>query len=134
MRRFCKVVFVDPRFGDARYLLALFLYATILVAGSIPDARAEVGTFASGFTLHFGAYASLAVLLFSGSRGSVRDRAIKSVLTIMAMGALDEFVQSFFPYRTAAFSDWLVDFGAGLSATGILAFVWPAMDTGSRSI
>lgn len=131
MRRFFKVVFVDPRLRDARYLLALFLYATILIAGSIPDARAEVGEFASGFTLHFGAYASLAVLLFSGSSGSVRDRAIKSVLTIMAMGALDEFVQSFFSYRTAAFSDWLVDFGAGVCAAGMLAFVWPVMDVES---
>jgi VanZ family protein len=29
------------------------------------------------------------------------------------MGALDECVQSFFPYRTAAVTDWMVDFAAG---------------------
>jgi VanZ family protein len=41
------------------------------------------------------------------------------------MGAIDEFVQSFFPYRTASVTDWLVDVGAGTLAAAALRASWP---------
>ncbi len=37
------------------------------------------------------------------------------------MGAIDESVQSFFPYRGAAVGDWMVDCSAALF---VCAFLW----------
>lgn len=125
MRPFVTFLFVDPGFQKIRYRAAIFLYLMVLVLGSIPDARADLGEFASGLILHTLTYAVLAVLLFTGSSGSAAQRAAKSILTIMAMGAIDKAVQSFFPYRTAAWSDWLVDCLAGALASGLVWAFWP---------
>jgi VanZ family protein len=43
----------------------------------------------------------------------------------MAMGALDEYVQSFFPYRSADVMDWVVDVSAGIFSAAILRTLWP---------
>lgn len=114
-----------PRFRNLRYRGAWALYAAIVVIGAIPGARADLGDYASGFVLHSLAYASLTFLLFTGGTGNARQRAIKAVLTAMAMGAFDEFVQSFFPYRTADVQDWLVDSGAALATALLLATLLP---------
>jgi len=79
---------------------------------------------ASGVLLHSIAYAGLTFLLFTGSTGTLVQRAVKAVLTIAAMGALDEFVQSFFPYRHGAVSDWLVDCSAAVLATLFMCVLW----------
>jgi len=115
--------------GDAFRALslraAIVLYALILIGGSLPGAREDIGQFASGLILHSLAYATLTFLLFAGLRGGETTRAVRSILIIAAMGAFDEFVQSFFPYRTASVTDWLVDIGAGtLAAAGLRTF-WP---------
>lgn len=115
--------------GDAFRALslraAIVLYALILIGGSLPGAREDIGQLASGLILHSLAYATLTFLLFAGLRGGETTRAVRSILIIAAMGAFDEFVQSFFPYRTASVTDWLVDIGAGtLAAAGLRAF-WP---------
>ena len=39
---------------------------------------------------------------------------------IALMGAFDEFLQSFFPYRTATVKDWGIDVCAGLFASALL--------------
>ena len=74
-----------------------------------PGARADIGHYAPGPVLHSIAYALLATLWFIGSRGSALARACKAVLAVAMMGACDEFVQSFFPYRGASVRDWAVD-------------------------
>ena len=51
----------------------------------------------------------IALLLFVGSNGNRHHRATKAVLTAMALGAFDEYVQSFFPYRSADVMEWAVD-------------------------
>ena len=49
-------------------------------------------------------------------------RAFQWLFVIIAlMGAFDEYVQSFFPYRSATVTDWCVDMSAGLFAS---AFLW----------
>jgi len=101
----------------------LLLFAGILVAGSIPGARAEVGNFASGIVLHSLSYAFLTVLWFAGSSGSPTQRAAKAVLTIALMGATDELVQSFLPYRSGDVRDWLVDASGAVVASGLLALL-----------
>lgn len=111
---------LDPKLRKLRCGCALLIYAAILVIGSIPGARAEVGQYASGVALHSLAYAVLTFLVFTGSDGSVRLRALKAVLTVALMGAGDELVQSLFPYRGAAVSDWLVDCNAAVITAALL--------------
>lgn len=111
----------EAKVRRALHLLALLLFAGIVVAGSVPGARAEVGTFASGIVLHSLAYAFLTVLWFLGATGTPVQRALKAVLTIALMGAFDELVQSFLPYRSGDVRDWLIDFSAAIVASSLLA-------------
>jgi len=117
-------IFLTNRHARLRYWSAIVLYLMILVLGSIPNARADIGQVASGVVLHSCAYGGLAFLLFTGGRGSAVLRGIKAVLTVALMGALDETVQSFFPYRHAAVSDWLVDCSAALLASLLMWGLW----------
>jgi VanZ family protein len=123
-------------FGHAyeklRYRSAIVLYLLILIIGSLPGARADVGTYASGVVLHSTAYSFLTYLVFSGSPGKRLQRALKAVLTIMVMGALDECVQSFFPYRHASVTDWLVDCSAAIVCSAALALLWPGIQRAVR--
>lgn len=114
-------VLSDPKYRLALRSVALALFAGVLIAGSIPGARAEVGEYASGLVLHGLTYAFLASLWFFASTGNVVVRAIKAVLAIALMGACDEFVQSFLSYRSADIHDWLVDVSAASIASTILA-------------
>ena len=105
------------------HIAALLMFAGIVIAGSVPGARAEVGEYASGVVLHSLAYAGLATLWFLGSTGSTLQRAFKAVLAIALMGACDEGVQSFLPYRSGAVHDWLVDVSAATLASTALALL-----------
>ncbi|MYM96746.1 VanZ family protein [Duganella vulcania] len=107
-----------------RYWTAIVLYLLILVLGSLPGARQDIGQVASGLILHSLAYAGLTFLIFTGGTGSARLRAGKAVLTIALMGALDEYVQSFFPYRHGAVSDWLVDCNASVLTALFMWALW----------
>jgi VanZ family protein len=124
MSALLSLLVLDPKLRKLRYRCALFIYATILVMGSIPGARAEIGRFATGVVLHSLAYAVLTLLVYTGSTGSGRSRALKAVLTVALMGAGDELLQSLFPYRGAALSDWLVDCNA---AAVTAALLWAAL-------
>jgi VanZ family protein len=125
MPAFLHLLFLDPKLRKARLGLALVLYLAILVIGSIPGERHAIGQYAPGVVLHSLAYAGLATLWFTGSTGDGPQRALKAVFTIALMGAGDEFVQSFFPYRGAAVGDWLVDCIAAIVAATILWAVVP---------
>lgn len=111
----------SPTIRRALHALALLALVAILVAGSIPGARAEVGTFASGVVLHGLTYAFLATLWFLGATGTPLQRALKAMLAVALMGAVDEWVQSFFPYRSGDVRDWLVDVIAATLAATVLA-------------
>ncbi len=115
------LLYAEPRLRRAMHAVALIIFAGIVIAGSVPGARAEVGEFASGLVLHSLAYAALATLWFLGSTGSGLQRALKAVLAIALMGAFDEGVQHFLPYRSGAVHDWLVDVSAATVAATILA-------------
>ena len=110
-----------------RFRTALFLYALVIIIGDIPGARADVGQYASGVVLHSFGYGVLALLLFSGIAGGMGRRAVLSVLMVAAMGALDEFIQSFLPYRRGTVTDWLVDITAATLVAAFLYFLWPRM-------
>ncbi|MBQ5942362.1 MULTISPECIES: VanZ family protein [unclassified Massilia] len=115
----------DPKYRRVLRCVALALFAGVLIAGSIPGARKEVGFYASGLVLHGLTYAFLASLWFFASTGNVAVRALKAVLAVALMGACDEFVQSFLPYRSGDIRDWLVDVSAASIASTVLA-LWLA--------
>lgn len=123
---------LDPKLRTWRITCAVLMYLTIIVAGSVPGARAEIGQFASGAVLHSTAYAVLAFLWFTGSRGSPAARAAKAVLAVAVMGAGDEFVQSFFPYRGAAVSDWVVDCCAAIVTSAVMVAILPRSERVAR--
>lgn len=133
MRPQLTQLFLTSSHARLRYWTAIALYLLILILGSIPGARAEIGNVASGIVLHSCAYAGLTFLIFTGSRGGVWQRAAKAVLTIMLMGALDEYVQSFFPYRHASVGDWMVDTNAALLCSAVMLALWSKFQAAPRS-
>jgi VanZ family protein len=114
-----------PRFQNFCFHSAISIFVLIVVLGSLPGARENVGQYASGLVLHSVAYAVLALMAFLGGGGSRSRRALKATLTVAVMGALDEGVQSFFPYRTAAVTDWMVDVAAAGVVCALLWELWP---------
>ena len=124
-----KQLLLTSSHSRVRYWTAIVLYLLILVLGSIPGARQDIGNVASGLILHSLAYTGLTFLIFTGGKGSVPQRAGKAVLTIALMGALDEMVQSLFPYRHGAVSDWLVDCNAALLTAGFMWVLWSRFRT-----
>jgi VanZ family protein len=125
MPAFLSLFVLDPKLRKLRYAVAIALYLAIVVIGSIPGARAEIGHYATGVVLHSLAYASLAFLWFTGSAGSGPVRALKAVLAVAAMGAGDEFVQSFFPYRGADIHDWMVDCASAIVTSAAMWALLP---------
>lgn len=121
------------RYERLRFRTALCLYALVIIIGDIPGARADVGQYASGVVLHSFGYGVLALMLFSGIAGSMGRRALLSVLMVALMGALDEFIQSFLPYRRGAVSDWLVDITAAAAVALPLMVLWPRMAAAALS-
>ncbi len=120
----CSILFT-PKFQILSYRLAIVLYLSIITIGNIPGARADIGEYASGGVLHSIAYGVIAFLLFVGRNGNKHERVVKAMLAVMAMGAFDEYVQSFFPYRSADVIDWIVDVIAGIVSSAMLWTVWP---------
>lgn len=113
----------QPRVRLLCRVCAIVMYLTIITTGNIPGARADIGQYAPGPVLHSTAYAVLAALWFVGSAGSAWARSWKAVLAVAVMGAADEFIQSFFPYRGADVRDWAVDVGAALVACALLSLL-----------
>jgi VanZ family protein len=109
----------SPDYKTPRYAGAWLAYAVIIMGGAIPGARAEMGNVAPGIVLHSVAYATITYLLLTGSNGSLPARAVKAVLTVAAMGALDEAIQTLLPYRRGALMDWVVDVTAALTCAAV---------------
>jgi VanZ family protein len=114
---------LHPRLRFACQTCAALMYLAIIVTGNIPGARADIGQYATGAVLHSSAYSILTVLCFLGSTGNPGARAVKAVLAIALMGAGDEFIQSFFPYRGADVHDWAVDCCSAILTTLLLCAV-----------
>lgn len=115
---------LTPAHANLRYRTALILFALILILGSIPGARQDIGQVASGLILHSCAYAGITFLLFTGGSGNLAARAVKAVVTVAAMGALDEVVQSFLPYRHGAVGDWMVDVTSAIVTAAVMWGMW----------
>jgi hypothetical protein len=125
MNAMLSQLLLHPRLRPLCIGCAVLMYLMIVVAGNVPGARADIGQYAPGVVLHGTAYAVLACLCFLGSTGSMAARAVKAVLAVALMGAGDEFIQSFFPYRGADVRDWAVDCVAAILAVLVLCAVLP---------
>ena len=121
----------DARYHKSRFRLAFLIYFAIIGFGSIPGARAEVGEYASGLILHFITYSVIAFLLFTGFRTEYPAKALTTVALVALMGALDEYVQTFFPYRRGAMADWYVDTSAGILMSTML---WVFLEAKRRRV
>ena len=126
MRPTLSTLLLDARLRRLCLVAAALMYLTIITAGNVPGARADIGHYAPGPVLHSIAYAVLASLWFVGSHGSPMARTGKAVLAVAVMGAVDETIQSFFPYRGADVRDWAVDCAAALVAVFLLRRLLPA--------
>jgi VanZ family protein len=118
-------LFIDEQYRRLRLRSGFIFYFLIIVLGSIPHARAAVGNLVPGVILHALAYSFISFLLFTGTTGALFKQSAQTLLTVALRGALDEFVQSFFPYRTATMRDWLVDCTAGFITLLLMITMWP---------
>jgi hypothetical protein len=104
----------DPCYRRWRFGSAFVAYFLMVGLGAIPGTRESIGHVASGLVLHSAAYAGITFLLLTGSAAPLWRRVAQSLLTVAALGALDEYIQSFFPYRHGTVTDWYVDVSACL--------------------
>lgn len=124
MRPFVTLLICNVQYRKLELRAAFLLYLAVLVFGAIPGARTELGQLASGFLLHCLTYGLIALLLFCGVDGHAWSKACKAVFIVAAMGALDEYMQSFLSYRTASFVDWFIDVNAALFTSVVLSLLW----------
>ncbi|MGV3741950.1 MAG: VanZ family protein [Burkholderiaceae bacterium] len=127
MPAFLKQIFLSNDYRTIRYRSAFTLYLLIVLLGAIPGVRAEAGEVASGLVLHSLAYSTIAYLLFTGAKQQNPLTAMHAFLWVVVMGAVDEAIQSFFPYRNGRMQDWLVDMCAAFVMLSILLRTWPAL-------
>lgn len=110
----------------ARCLMAaMLLYVLMVLIGAVPGKAEALSAAVYDKLLHFAAYAALSGLLYAGLRGRPASRALRTVIVAGALGALDEAIQSFMPYRHANWADWRIDMLAALSCVGLLILVHP---------
>jgi VanZ family protein len=96
----------------------------ILVGTSWP--KLSLGPDAAGLdkVAHFSAYAILAALSLRATRTPHRWRTVLTVFVcIAAIGAVDEWHQSFIPGRSMSLLDWCADAGGALLGTLAVRFL-----------
>jgi VanZ family protein len=101
--------------------MAAALFFTLMIAiGAIPGEARTLSAMIDDKLLHFAAYGFQSALVFKSLGGGLRGRAFRTLLLIAALGALDEFLQGFMPYRNADIADWLFDVLAASWAIALL--------------
>lgn len=98
---------IKPR--QAALIAAALFFVLMIAIGSIPNEANKLSAVVPDKLLHMTAYGFLSALLYIGQRPGKRGRGLIVILAIGVLGALDETIQSFFPYRTAGLPDWLFD-------------------------
>ncbi len=129
-----KSTLFGERYAKIKFRLAMVLFFCVVFFGSLPGMRKDVSHLASGLVLHSLTYMGLALLLFrSKVSQDFRLDDVKAVLLVSLMGAIDETVQIFVPYRTATVTDWLLDTVAGLLMILLLKHQYYARKKGANS-
>lgn len=94
--------------GVARICLPVagVFFAVLITVGNLPGLAADMSDAFGDKRLHLLAYAFLTGLIYLSVN---RRPALVAMLAVTALGALDESIQSFFPYRQAELLDLLAD-------------------------
>jgi uncharacterized membrane protein YsdA (DUF1294 family) len=109
---------VTPRLCQ---ITACAFFALLILIGAIPGEAELASSMVNDKLLHFFAYSFLSCLLYGGLTGSAASRVWRTLAMIAILGALDEAIQSFMPYRHADMSDWEFDMlAATVSITALL--------------
>ncbi len=103
-----------------RLLLPGVGFVAMLILGNIPGWRQALHDWVSGLVLHVVAYGVLSVFFWGILSGSPSVKALRVIASVMVLGALDEYVQSFFPYRCASWNDWAVDVLTAIVVAGLM--------------
>jgi VanZ family protein len=109
-------------------LTAWAFYGSMVILASFKVLeRSFIWTF-NDKLLHFVAYGVLAALIFIGWRNKTfLPRLMHTLLSLVVLGALDEFVQSI-TARDPSFDDWLADMAGGIlmlmGITGLMILRW----------
>ncbi len=108
-------------FPAAAYVGAIF-YTGLIRLAKLP----EVGFMPTDKLLHALAFGGLALLLVRAARALLPRhpfgrRLVLAVIGASLFGALLELCQSFVPYRSAEFLDWLADTLGAACAVGLFA-------------
>lgn len=115
---------LGDRYRHFRFRCGILVYLAVLLFGSIPGARAELGEVATGLFLHTAAYGLITFLLFTGAVSRASPAPTKTFLIVALMGALDEMIQALLPYRTGSINDWLVDVNAAFIGLLVMQSNW----------
>jgi len=103
-------------------LAAALLFALLVFFGNLPGTALILSSVLPDKLLHCLAYGLLSALLYYAMPAlGTGMRALATWFSIGMLGALDEAVQSFMPYRNADLSDWLCNMSASLSCITLLA-------------
>lgn len=124
MRSLLTRFIADEHVDAFLFRSGLALYLAVIILGSIPGARHEIGEVASGLILHFATYSCIAFLLACGAAGNATAKAVKAFCIVAVMGAVDEAIQSLLPYRHGAITDWMIDISAALFTTLAFRMTW----------
>ncbi|WMD23874.1 VanZ family protein [Achromobacter seleniivolatilans] len=81
-------------------------FLVLVTVGNLPGLAADMSDAFGDKRLHLAAYAFLTALIYVSVN---RRPALVAMLAVTALGALDESIQSFFPYRQAELLDLLAD-------------------------
>jgi VanZ family protein len=90
-------------------LAALAFFICMVGIGAIPGKASALSAVVYDKALHFVAYSFLTALIYAGVQGRPFVRGLRTLLTIAALGTLDEFIQGAMPYRSASLLDWKTD-------------------------
>jgi VanZ family protein len=110
---------VTPR-GRFCLAAAIVFFLAMLAVGSIPGKAQALNREFGDKLLHLIAYACLAGAIFLAFS---RHRAAITLASVALLGGLDEFIQSFFPYRSSNLADLLTDLTAAVLAIALLSLV-----------
>ena len=104
------------------FVAASAFFILLVALGSIPGAANAMSEHYGDKLLHTLAYGVMSALYFHAYRGSKLARSSYTLATITLLGALDETVQSFLPYRNASLADWCFDVASALLIVLLLAW------------
>ncbi len=126
---------LTPRFslltGGAFFLL-------MVAIGAIPGEATGLAAKIPDKLLHFIAYSFLTCCIHRSLNCGLLSRAVRTVMIVGVLGALDENIQRFMPYRSCDLKDWIFDLLAAFFSVVVLSFILaivsPKEKAGSRTI